>query len=113
MKEAKFKAWDKYNRKMIYLGTLEDIYMARAARRDYDFANYEILQYTGLNDKNEKNIYEGDILEVEDHINMRVIWSYEDGKWITQSGRELGKMLKEYKCKEIGNIYSNPKLLNK
>jgi len=69
--------------------------------------NTILMQFTGLKDKNGKEIYESDILSVEDHINMEVLWDLKLGMWITQSHRKLGEMLVNYKCEVIGNIYEN------
>ncbi|MDA2800611.1 YopX family protein, partial [Escherichia coli] len=87
----------------------------------YDGAGLYLMQFTGLHDKNGKEIYEGDILrwsswvegsyhEIAGVKNTNLVeWSNARGKWFVKSDLwDLGM----YSDKEIiGNIYENPELL--
>lgn len=79
---------------------------------DYYLESYEIVkpeticQYTGLTDKNEKKIFEGDIVKISNDEIFEV--KYEDGGFT--AGLFLGDW--DYGHVEvIGNIYDNPELL--
>lgn len=125
-REVKFRAWDSFNSKMIEIGELEII----SINPNLDFANYDVMQFTGLKDKNGKEIYEGDLLVDEypsDHDENETLYSYlpvvwcdkqlmwcvdgsfkKDGSFLTSMVDYFGEYL-EVK----GNIYENPELLNK
>lgn len=95
---------------------------SRAARE----FNGQIMQYTGLKDKNKKEIYEGDICKISDPYdeNEKVFTvEYSNGgfsvEWhsmfcggeadMTTIGWAIDS---EFSIEVIGNIYENPNLVN-
>ena len=64
-------------------------------------------QYTGLKDKNGKNIFEGDILSIWNDRNDVVV--FEDGAFIMED-TEI-PMRFAIKFEVIGNIYDNPEFM--
>ena len=83
----------------------------------------EIMQYTGLKDKNGKEIYEGDILTYDERIrgfvkyigcSFIIEWvgidTYSD--LLGWDNWRSGKTSDGSKYEVIGNIYQNPELLN-
>ena len=68
-------------------------------------------QYTGLNDKNNVKIFEGDILKFRSGI-YSVEWDNEHSKFLQRDGqfsRELHFWIA--KSEIVGNIHDNPELL--
>jgi len=130
MREIKFRAWDKEQKRWIKLehksGLLfswGQIYLSDSydgednpTFKKQDKDSFELMQYTGLKDKNGKEIYEGDILEAEreNACQWEVVWfngwyldRYVNG--VKDEGDDKYGFRTDLKV--IGNIYENPELL--
>ena len=122
MREIKFRAWDKENKKMMKVSSLslENKEIAVRENGTYHFLrmqNLELMQYTGLKDKNSKEIYEKDIVSCNKYKNIVVF--FENGCFKVRYPKNdttniictLDTFLEKYKCKISGNIYENFELL--
>jgi len=114
-----FRFYDRFNSLMVYSSEYESL-------ADF-FEDYEkavkgenapvLIQSTGLNDKNGKEIFEGDLIKGKFGDIMSVLW--DDGFasfCLSKPGWAYLHYFKEAvdaeKCEVIGNIYDNKELLN-
>lgn len=118
MREIKFRAWFKDTQEMksvamnnLYMGN-KSSWMHLSPQPMSDYRLVEIMQYTGLKDKNGRKIYEGDILDYKWKASTRdlliVEWSEKDACFL------MGGVRTDYAIaygEVIGNIYDNPELL--
>lgn len=77
-----------------------------------EYPTIPIMQFTGLHDKNGKEIYEGDI--IRDSSAEYQVWIEEGAMLIGGKSREWDQFLRTFnvaKMEVIGNIYENPELL--
>jgi uncharacterized phage protein (TIGR01671 family) len=127
-REIKFRAWDIATKKMYKVDELKNLWeYLGSGGLNYPIAiiqktrgdDYEIniakegnalLQYTGLKDKNGKEIYEGDILKCEEG-NDEII-EFKNGAFICRyrTTNLYYLWLNQY-IEVIGNIFENPELL--
>jgi len=106
MREIKFRAWDKKKKRMYYPQLLwhnDFIMMANVGMKEG-----ELMQFTGLKDKNGKEIYSDFIINAPGHCGVAVV---KEGRaaWMV-GGWYLGQ-IDEADIEVIGNIYENPELL--
>jgi len=126
MREIKFRAWHKTQKRMINdvlaikfkNGTVENIFQDDLIMLEGE--DIEIMQYTGLKDKNGKEIYEGDIVKCPNEQVYSIDWNDTWGAWMFCGLESLvtilpdGSAIPEYKfCEVIGNIYENSELISK
>lgn len=137
-REIKFRAWDKLDRVMLYPGwnTERGERFITIGHMFQLGDSVEVMQYTGLTDKNGKEVYEGDVLQFSDkwewyrgqfgggwlatqadktevetnHVKYpyerRVVNLPSDYEWL------LSSEIQTY-FEVIGNIYENSDLLDK
>jgi len=129
MREIKFRCWDKEKKKMRYFTSdsqiLTDgpttglVFWTDGYYPEWDTFSSErclvdqliLMQYTGLKDKNGKEIYEGDVIEYSTGKRVEIKWSQgECGRtggwtgWNENNDFESERFV-------IGNIYENPELI--
>ena len=134
MRPIKFRAWDKIQKQMCYdVSVYSEIeteswwsadVRGESGNKIYSFEYGELMQFTGLTDKNGKEIYEGDIVGNDGKCFYRVV--FENAAFVCYhtdltnwDGRPLrwGLLSRFFEMEDIfhieviGNIYENPELL--
>ena len=127
MKTIKFRAWHKEIKEMFQVGqiTLEkgiwdyepDDRKNIGVSIPYQ-PSFILMQYTGLHDKNGKEIYEGDIVKVRKWSSFETeVVKFDKGCFYAgmhygSSTRTTLKLIQPKMTEVIGNIYENKELLN-
>lgn len=123
MREIKFRVWEPYHLVMQY----PDVLQIAEGKHDKSYGQgYKftsdvqpdavLMQYTGLHDKNGKEIYEGDIVNCSAGCHHEVFWREADS-FLPMPGWDLkGLHPAKYDWigdmeEVIGNIYQNQELL--
>jgi uncharacterized phage protein (TIGR01671 family) len=144
MREIKFRAWIKKESRMAEVQNLsqngksivvDDSDMDGAYNRHFGKEKYELMQYTGLKDKNGKEIYEGDIIAgykgdfvhnvigVVKYCGLSFVFegTTEENRYEISGGKGnnywrytvTNSSVKELpEIEIIGNIYEHPHLIN-
>lgn len=113
MREIKFRVWCKEHNEwesnptfITDNGTLFSGLVRSAIPLRND--SHVVMQYTGLEDVNGKEICEGDILQRND--NSVTVVEFENGMFVTKYDALVWE-LRENNLVVIGNVYQNPELL--
>lgn len=130
MRTIKFRAWDTRFNDMHYYADVRTWHLNTP-----DLEECTLMQFTGLHDKNGKEVYEGDVLErldeayrVDDIIPVHRHTHVTNIGYFSQEGKKRKYNLRENPAGQydnmddwmswseeyevIGNIYENPELLN-
>ena len=124
MREIKFRAWNNFFKEMYYFDFENNIEVRSGhlwivheeGAISSKSPSIKIMQYTGLKDRNDKEIYVGDLVAVADYANWeglyKIIWDEKNLMYMLEDAfgdREKLCEFEEYLVK--GNIYENPELL--
>ncbi|MGG3234611.1 YopX family protein [Priestia flexa] len=126
MREIKFRAFDSINKVMEYN---VNVNQGKPVKKGYQWFNTEntvyhseLMQYTGLKDKNGKGIYEGDILKCH-HKTLGKVFFHDGSYRLSSDQCELNLddirsydnldhyLIEDNNLVVIGNIFENPSLL--
>ena len=138
---VRYRAWIKTEKRMVFSDDIlnidyenkeivtQQVYFENGLPDDrdiycYDFDEIELMQSTGLKDKNGKELFEGDIAtdgdtlgDIRNHQTLGFYIVDEKGKerflsgTVDTEGFEEAKEFMENSFEIIGNIYENPELL--
>ena len=112
-REIKFRAWDKINKEYLYqnkngllIGEKSCMEISTAINDN----SFIVEQYTGLKDKNGKEIYEGDIVSHRYNPVGEIVEYDEHYSGFEPFRGDINCPDSETEAEVIGNIYENPEL---
>lgn len=127
IREIKFRAWDKTTKSMFLVVGLffdskdegEQVELVCVRSKWFETSDpthatwrkleeVELMQYTGLKNKNGKEIYEGDVVRIRNSVIGQIGWDY--FAWQIIGGGMLNAFDSD-DLEVIGNIYENSELL--
>lgn len=122
MRQIKFRIWDK--EKKIMRRGCDNLMLSLDGRFHWQFGysdpvlltaeeseKYILMQFTGCNDKNNKEIWEGDIIRLTDPKEILEIVEWDD--YVGGFTTAIGELSLSTEWEVIGNIYENKELFRK
>ena len=123
MKEIKYKAWHKEEKKMYDVAMMDllgkRLMLTEEGKKQIVkqsiFDAVELLEFTGKTDKGKKKLFKGDLVKWLDGKNYEIKWSDKINGFVPV---EVGEKENEYDYftdfdngEYVGNIFKNPELL--
>ena len=112
MKQIKFRAWTQDEKKMIYptritfAGKTSYCYVP-SDDYEYQIDTENLMEYIGLKDKNQKQIYEQDWLQDDDGRKYFIVWAEDEARFELENSEDHSlRHIKDVKVMHIiGNNY--------
>lgn len=117
MREVKFRAWYEKEKRFLSWGELQDGTESLQTYFNNELSDVSpLMQYTGLKDKNDVEIYEEDNVRYPHIQSFKDVWQvkFHNGSFVIKQGNILiciRDLAYKSKLEVIGNIYENPELL--
>lgn len=113
--KPKFRAWNSETKEIEVFKTYEEIselFLALSA----DDGFYSIMQSTGLKDKNDKEIFKGDIVKMSKDVYSEptyyeVVRHYGGAYRLESKQHGCELWLRHTDCEVVGNVYENREFL--
>jgi uncharacterized phage protein (TIGR01671 family) len=115
-REIKFRAWVEAKNEMyqsnvvdLFVDFVGNFYSINSMGHLLPIRGLKLMQYTGLKDKNGKEIYEGDVIQDSNGKKYEIRWGINSNGFIAQTKEIHGNVYSSYhlapKTEIIGNIY--------
>jgi uncharacterized phage protein (TIGR01671 family) len=117
----KFRAWDKWHKEMfnpLMNGwSLKQLVEGKVENASGSFNQYPVMQFTGLHDRNGREIYESDVVKCANGSEGVFVWSNKLAMYRLDTNQTKGGWSHPVEgfdpdtLEVIGNVHENPKLL--
>lgn len=130
-REIKFRAWiTDHHTKKSFMFYQKDQYLqsflqrcvfnSSDGREHEKYGNYQLLQFTGLKDKNGREIYEGDIIKYAlDNMEPETGQTeyieevtFSDGMFCLENYTPVS-IVNDWPCEIVGNVFETPELIER